>query len=1173
MKGPSLMDRVNNEITLLWYSLRMLIGRNLLAVGFISVVILGVVFSDPVTIRQTRLAILLKQLELFAPLLGIVIFSDLIAGDAQAKRATLLQCSRCGIVPVVIRKLAHGLLITTVTYFLILIILRLCFTSFNLLSAFAITVPGALYFGMIGLLGATFASQALAGYAVGTGALILSMVIKQTMPLVPPAFQMRSQLANATLFEGHNWVFAKVVFVVLSAVLAIGVVAMAKNRTYKLRIAGAALLLIATCYGVIHARWIRKVPPDVYSGGSPRQVAVIQDHNELIVRTANITAWGRGKRKKNEETRFMDTEYRSDQGKWIQHQQVEYDPSLEYDLLHLDIDANVAPATGGIEAQVQAHIKVLTPELNKIYLHLAWELQVKQVQVNGRRANFSRYGDAIEVPLAEPVTKDQTVIVDVTYAGSLKLPGGRHGSERHGKDLLFVNSRWYPFVKSWYHVGALELCSYDAKITVPQGWQVCAGEPIGPEGPKQRWRLGTDTPVDRIALAVTRLAHYETRLGDISVTISGRSLSQAYMQQIAERACDALQTFQANFGPYPHRHLAILEYDGIGAGGVAVPSVVLLNPKRCRPELTWEMLNLYIPHEVAHQWFSCALPTWLAEGSAVYSNGLYLAQRADSQDHLRFLKDLHTSFQDAKETPAALVNGTGITAYIKGGYFMTMLTSVHQQATIGAIRTFIQDQFKRQLVDSDETNELFLATMHSIDGTDLGTFVADWARSTDKFDPAVTAFRQSPEGDKFRVKASLAYKEAIRFPVPVRIAFEDGTQLDTHWYTTDKQQTMDWTFDKKARSITLDPNHVLLDWNRFNNSRPVSVWTTDTPSTTQPVAPAKDQAANWTTYTSAEGLLSNNVRFLNLTGRGQPLAGFHLRSRKLGTYVQCFDDQWTQPDCLSAASGPITAATSQADGTLWAAAQGHIRRIKGKQTTLFTTTQYRHYRSYGIGKARLEPNPEANCSIPGGVIYDMATDVQDRVWLATDNGICLIDHDARVLEHMTTDDGLPGNEVLCMAWQDEDTLWIGTDKGCASYDGEVWSILDACPRGIITALAADTQGTVYVGTYRHGVYVYHGQDTRRIHQYNSRLPHNMITALVCDAEGRLWGGTGQGLWCMDDQKEQTYTPENSGLLSDKITDLVIDHETLWIATDAGVAKYDLSPALTVALDYQKSFQN
>jgi hypothetical protein len=1159
MKGTRLTDVLYNEITLLWYSLRMLVGRNLLAVGFISLVVLGAIFSEQASIRQTRLAILLKQLELFAPLLGIVIFSDLIAGDVQAKRATLLQCSRAGIVPVVIRKLVHGLLITSVTYLLLLLILRVGFTSFDLLPTFAIVVPGALYFGMIGLLGATVTSQALAGYAVGTGALILSMVIKEAMPLVPVAYQMRSKLATATLFTSHNWIFAKIVFVVLAALLALLVIAMAKKRTRSIPITVTAVLGLVLCHGVIHAQWARKVPPDVHFAGPGKQVAVIQNGDELTVRTAAVCLWGRGKHKTNEETKLTDTHYRSDNGQWIQQQQAEYDPSRELDLLHLEIDAKLVPDTAAIDAHVRADIAVLADTVNKLYLHLAYELQVKDVQVNGARAAFSRYGDVVEVPLSEPATQGQTVKVDLTYGGNLIVPGGRHGIERSTKDIFFVNSRWYPFVKSWWHPGQLELCTYDARITVPQAWQVAAGQRISTEGIHHTWQMGTDTPGDRIALAIHRFRQVQMQYGDIEVTVSGHSMSDAYMRDIAARATDALDTYVSAFGPYPHRHLAIVEYDYIGAGGVAVPSIVLLNPRRCRPELTWDMLNMYIPHEVAHQWFSCALPTWMAEGSAVYSNYLYLARRAEPADCIRFLKDLHDTFQTDKDYPFTLIGSTGVTAYIKGGYFMTMLTSVNTPGTVNALGAFIQDQFKQQLVDLNQINDAFIAAMQQAGGPDLGTFASDWARSTDKFDPAVTAFRQSQADTRYRVTASLTHQERIRFPVPVRIDFEDGSHLDTTWNSRQDSQDVKWTFDKPARTITLDPNYVLLDWNRRNNRRGVTTWTAETVDTPQPDAPKKIEKANWTTYTVAEGLLINDVRFLNLTAEGQLIAGYQLYSRKPGTSVQYFDGQWIQPDCQSFPSGPIFAATTQPDGTLWTGDHGRIRRIRGDQVTLFTTAQYREPRSFTLGQADLKPNPRANCTIPGCVVYDMTTDHEGRVWLATDNGIALIDSDARILKHMTTDDGLPSNEVLCMTWQDENTLWVGTDRGCASFDQHTWSTHKQCPQGIITCLTTDRQGNVYLGTYRHGVYVYNGKTVHRYHSYNSRLPHNMVTALACDPQNRLWVGTCLGLWCMDSSMDQIYTRENSGLLSNRISDLVMHDRYLWIATDAGIARYDLTP--------------
>ena len=316
MKVRRFADILHNELSLFWYSVRMLVGRNLLAVGIISLVLLGAVFGHPISARDTKLANLIRQLEMFAPLLGIVIFSDLIASDVQARRATLLVSSRCGITPVVIRKLVHGLILTTATYAANLLVLRLLYTSFDPVMVFAVTVPGALYFGMIGLLGATFTSRALAGYATGTAALILSMVAAQCMPLTPASFQLKGKLANATLFGDYNWLFVKVVFALLAGVLAILVVVMASRRSLRRRVVITAGLLLAASYVVCNMLWSQATLPDVYVTNPGKQLDVIQNGDELIVRTATSQAWGRGKNKRNEETTVttLSTRQKTDDG-------------------------------------------------------------------------------------------------------------------------------------------------------------------------------------------------------------------------------------------------------------------------------------------------------------------------------------------------------------------------------------------------------------------------------------------------------------------------------------------------------------------------------------------------------------------------------------------------------------------------------------------------------------------------------------------------------------------------------------------------------------------------------------------------------------------------------------------------------------------------------------------
>jgi len=1152
------LNILQNEATLLWYSLRMLVGRNLLAVGMISAVVLGVVFSHSVSLRDTKLSVLLRQLEMFAPLLGIVIFSDLIAGDVEAKRSTLLMSSRYGIVPVVIRKLIHGLIITSATYLINLLILRFFYTSFNILPAFLIIVPGALFFGMIGLLAATFASRALVGYTAGITTLILSIVVPETMPLVPTAFALKSKLATATLFGEHNWLFAKAVFVVLALVMAALVVVMAKKRSHRFNVVIAAALLLAGCYSVTHIMWSREVRPDVYFSHPGMQLDVIQNDDKLIIRTAAVRVWGRGNNKSNEETSLTDTIYKSENGRWIEQRQVGYDPSKEYDLVHVDIEADVDPDVAAIDARAQAHIKVLAENLQKVYIRIGWELQVKQVEVDGARAMVSQYGDLVEVPLAKPTDKGQTVKLDVAYAGTLRLPSVRQRAESNDKNTLFVNSRWYPFVKSWYGEGLGETYTYDARITVPKGWCVGAGEPAGTKGDGQTWHFGTDTPCDRIGLLVTRLDKQQAQVGDIKVTVFGRSISARYMRQIADRTCDVLRYYETVFGKYPHRNLSMVEYDHMGAGGIAVPSIVLINTKRCRPEHKSDVLNTYVPHEVAHQWHSSALPRWIAEASAAYSNHLYLAQRPHSEGSLaEFHKDLNDFLEANKDSPVPLINPSGPPAYARGAYLLMMLSSANKQRTIDSLRAFITDQLTQQLVDRDATVKSFVEAMNKAAGVDLMPFVSDWVYTVGKFDPAVTGFVQSRTvANKYDVKASLTNYEKIRFPAPLRISFEDGTIHNATWNNSEESQTLEWTFDKPASSITLDPESILLDWNRYNNFRRVSTFIAGETEQPEPAAPAKKQTANWTTYTVADGLTDNNVCCLGIDSNGILFAGLSLYTKKAGTVVNRFDGEWTQPDVVSESFGSVYAVAVDHDGTIWTGGLAGLRRINEMGTTVFVLSQVRDYRSLTIGKANFKPHPRANTNIPGFVVYDLMTDEKGNIWVATDNGISIIDADGELLDHFNADNGLPGNEVLCIARDRSGTLWIGTDKGPASYRDGRWTAPPKCRAGITLALATDPAGNVCFGTYRNGIIVYNGKSYRRFNM-NSRLPHNMVTALAYDRNGRLWAGTSQGLLCIDNDSQQVYTTQNSGLLSNRIADLLADDKGIWIATDTGIVKYDL----------------
>ena len=112
------------------------------------------------------------------------------------------------------------------------------------------------------------------------------------------------------------------------------------------------------------------------------------------------------------------------------------------------------------------------------------------------------------------------------------------------------------------------------------------------------------------------------------------------------------------------------------------------------------------------------------------------------------------------------------------------------------------------------------------------------------------------------------------------------------------------------------------------------------------------------------------------------------------------------------------------------------------------------------------------------------------------------------------------------------------------------------------ALALDNEGNVWIGTYKHGIYIYNVQSGAFEHlSTTDGLAHPEIHAIVNDSQGNMWIGTGSGvnLWSIQDN---TFTQieynkdHNAGLLGSIVEDI---HETkngqIWIATQRGLNLY------------------
>jgi len=166
------------------------------------------------------------------------------------------------------------------------------------------------------------------------------------------------------------------------------------------------------------------------------------------------------------------------------------------------------------------------------------------------------------------------------------------------------------------------------------------------------------------------------------------------------------------------------------------------------------------------------------------------------------------------------------------------------------------------------------------------------------------------------------------------------------------------------------------------------------------------------------------------------------------------------------------------------------RVVQADPTTLWVATQ-----GDGVHKLDLSGNTRLRYTTDQGLIsntlYSMNLDARNRLWIATDRGVQILDEDNNKITTFTTAQGLPANDVYDVAVKDGQ-IYLGTSKGLAIVEAKG---TDATAKWKTQVIAKD-KGLDFVD-----------------------FSQNSISF---DAEGKLWAGVeGQILTVMDPIKPDT----------------------------------------------------
>jgi ligand-binding sensor domain-containing protein len=265
--------------------------------------------------------------------------------------------------------------------------------------------------------------------------------------------------------------------------------------------------------------------------------------------------------------------------------------------------------------------------------------------------------------------------------------------------------------------------------------------------------------------------------------------------------------------------------------------------------------------------------------------------------------------------------------------------------------------------------------------------------------------------------------------------------------------------------------------------------------------------------------------------------------------MQFKNGQWTLYDVLA----DINEVELAADGTLWLAAAS----MGGGSLC--------HFDPQTGECAAVYPEPENQ-----GILA-LSLDDQGRPVYGTDKGVYRFDAAAdTAVPYINEYDMLLSNDVASLTTAPNGMLWLGTNAGIQVLDPAFPDMLWTTYRKADTpgmggnwgvAAAAAPDGTVWIAMtngdasrFRDGVW----QSFAELRSYDS---------VAVDADGRAWfGDEDKGIVVLNDDGSTAMTLTMAeGLPSNRVTALLADGETMWIAQDVGLTKY-ADGQVTLVLD-------
>lgn len=251
--------------------------------------------------------------------------------------------------------------------------------------------------------------------------------------------------------------------------------------------------------------------------------------------------------------------------------------------------------------------------------------------------NYTLSGQRLNVTLNQPIPSGSATTITLSFA--LKIPQKGAG-DVFGYDFNQINLvNWYPFIvpyrggwvlhdpMSWGEHLVYDASDIELNIKTDPGVILAVGASPEANGEWTRYRMyGARTMV---ISASDEFIFNETMVGNVSIRSYYFSGFEKGGDDMLIYASEAIQTFSAEFAPYPHQTLAIVQSDmddGMEYDGLIFLSTDFYSQYNGTARSNLTVIGV---HEVAHQWWYSlvgsdhAYEPWLDEALSTYSERIF----------------------------------------------------------------------------------------------------------------------------------------------------------------------------------------------------------------------------------------------------------------------------------------------------------------------------------------------------------------------------------------------------------------------------------------------------------------------------------------------------------------------------------------------------------------------